>query len=609
MVGPSPAFDAAGFVQTLPTQPGVYRMLSEDGRVIYVGKAKNLKARVASYFRGDQVAPKVMALVREIATMEVTVTHTETEALILEHNLIKRHRPRFNVILRDDKSFPFVQLSAHTFPRLAFYRGNRSQPGRYFGPYPNARAVRDTLLQLQKLFRLRNCKDSFFANRSRPCLQHQIGRCSAPCVGLVSAADYAGDVRAAVMVLEGHSRALTLELTRRMDAAAAALEFEKAATLRDQIAALKEVQARQHATSTRHDDLDVVGLAAEGAEHCIALMFVRGGTTLGTTHFFARAPVDEPDAVLSQFIGQYYLEREAPPLILVAGEVADAELLAASLGERSGHRVEISRGLRGTRARWCEMVTRNAATALGMRLASRAGIAEQLDELQRALGLQTPLGRVECFDISHTQGESTIASCVVFGPEGPVKSDYRRFNIEGVAAGDDYGAMRQAVTRRALRISAGESPAPDLLLIDGGPAQLKVAALALEEQGLNLPAVVGIAKGADRRPGQERLFLLGREVPLILPPDSKALHLLQRVRDEAHRFAIAGHRRARAKSRQTSILEVVPGLGPTRRRALLKEFGGLQGVLRAGVEDLERVKGISRALATTIHEHLHPGAR
>jgi excinuclease ABC subunit C len=379
--------------------------------------------------------------------------------------------------------------------------------------------------------------------------------------------------------------------------------------LRDQIAALKEVQARQHATSTRHDDLDVVGLAGEGAEHCVALMFVRGGTTLGTTHFFTRAPVDEPDAVLSQFIGQYYLEREAPPLILVAGEVADAELLAASLGERSGHRVEISRGLRGTRARWCEMVTRNAGTALNMRLASRAGVAEQLDDLQRTLGVATALRRLECFDISHTQGESTIASCVVFGPEGPLKSEYRRFNIEGVAAGDDYGAMRQAVTRRARRIVSGESPSPDLLLIDGGPAQLRVAAEALAEQGATLPAVLGIAKGPDRRPGQERLFLLGQEVTLILPPDSKALLLLQRVRDEAHRFAIAGHRRARAKSRQTSILEAVPGLGPARRRALLKEFGGLQGVLRAGVEDLERVKGISRALATTIHEHLHPGAR
>jgi len=609
MTAPATAFDAAGFVQTLPTGPGVYRMLSQDGKVIYVGKARNLKSRVASYFRGDQVAPKVMALVREIAAMEVTVTSTETEALILEHNLIKRHRPRFNVILRDDKSFPFVQLSVHGFPRLAFYRGNRAQPGRYFGPYPNARAVRDTLLQLQKLFRLRNCKDSFFANRSRPCLQHQIGRCSAPCVGLVSAADYAGDVRSAVMVLEGHSRELTQELARQMDAAAAALEFERAAVLRDRIAALKEVQARQHATSTRHDDLDVVGLAAEGAEHCIALMFVRGGTTLGTTHFFVRAPVDEPDAVLSQFIGQYYLEREAPPLVLTTGEVADAALLEASLTARSGRAVHIGRGLRGTRARWCEMVVRNAANALAMRLASRAGIAEQLAELQGALGVATPLRRIECFDISHTQGESTVASCVVLGPEGPVKADYRRFNIEGVAAGDDYGAMRQAVARRALRIARGEAPAPELLLIDGGRAQLAVAAEALAEQGVILPALLGISKGPDRRPGQERLFLLGQEVPLILPPDSKALHVLQRVRDEAHRFAIAGHRRARARSRQTSILEVVPGLGPARRRALLKEFGGLQGVLRAGVEDLERVKGISRVLAESIHEHLHPGAR
>jgi excinuclease ABC subunit C len=602
------AFDAAGFVASLPTRPGVYRMFAADGKVIYVGKAKNLKSRVASYFRGDQVAPKVMALVREIAAMEVTVTATEIEALILEHNLIKRHRPRFNVILRDDKTFPFVHLSTHEFPRLAFYRGNRRHPGRYFGPYPNARAVRDVLLQLQKLFRLRNCKDSFFANRARPCLQYQIRRCSGPCVGLVPAADYAADVRAAVMVLEGHSRELTDELTRRMDEAAQALEFEQAAVLRDRIAALKEVQARQHATSTRHDDLDVIGLASEGAQHSIAVMIVRGGTTLGTTHYFTRAPVDEPDAVLAQFIGQYYLEREPPPLVLVAHEVADAGLLEEGLAARAGRKVRIGRGERGTRARWCAMVDDNAANALRMRLASRAGVAEQLDDLRRFLRLEDLPARIECFDISHTQGESTVASCVVFGAEGPMKTDYRRYNIEGVAPGDDYAAMRQAVARRARRIASGESRAPDVLVIDGGPAQLAVAAEALAAEQVSIPVLLGISKGPDRRPGQERLFLLGQESPSILPPDSKALHLLQRVRDEAHRFAIAGHRRARAKARQTSVLEVVPGLGPARRRALLKEFGGLQGVLRAGIEDLERVKGISRGLAVSIFEHLHPGA-
>ncbi len=602
-------FDSKAYVASLPTRPGVYRMLDAAGTVIYVGKAKNLRARVASYFRADQLSPKVMALVGQVAGIEVTVTNSETEALLLEYNLIKQHRPRYNVILRDDKSFPYLFLSAHDFPRLSFYRGARRLPGRFFGPYPSAGAVRETLHQLHKLFRIRGCKDSFFANRTRPCLEYQIGRCSAPCVGLISREDYARDVRSAVNVLEGRSAEVSAELSERMEAAAEGLEYEKAAVLRDQLAALASIQAQQVVSAEGEVDADVIGIATSGPETCISLMFIRGGRNLGSTHFHPRAPVNEPDEVLRAFVAQYYLEREAPPEVLTSLPVPDAELLAAALGERAGRRVGLRQARRGLKLRWVELAVRNAETALQMKVASRAGIREQLEGLRLALGLANPPQRIECFDVSHTQGEATVASCVVFGPEGPAKPEYRRFNIEGVEPGDDYGALRQALLRRFRRIKAGESPLPDVLLIDGGAGQLTQAAAVLAELEVMPPAVVAVAKGADRRPGQERLFLLGHEGPSILPADSKALHLIQRVRDEAHRFAITGHRRSRSRSRQASVLEAVPGLGPSRRRAMLKHFGGLQGVLRAGVDDLAAVRGISRSLAESIYEHLHPGSR
>jgi len=604
-----PDFDPKAFVASLPTRPGAYRMLDARGAVIYVGKAKNLRARVASYFRADQVSPKVMALVGQVAGIEVTVTNSETEALLLEYNLIKQHRPRYNVILRDDKSFPYLFLSAHEYPRLSFYRGARKLPGRFFGPYPSAGAVRETLHQLHKLFRIRGCKDSFFANRTRPCLEHQIGRCSAPCVGLISREDYARDVGSAVNVLEGRSAEVSAELSARMEEAAAGLDFEKAAVLRDQLAALASIQAQQVVSSEGEVDADVIGIAAAGPETSISLMFIRGGRNLGSTHFQPRAPVSEPDEVLAAFLAQYYLEREAPPEVLTSLPVPDAEVIAAALSERAGRRVILRQARRGLKLRWAELAVRNAETALQMKISSRAGIREQLEALRLELGLdETPL-RIECFDVSHTHGEATVASCVVFGPEGPAKQEYRRFNIEGVEPGDDYGAMRQALLRRFRRIKAGESPLPDVLLIDGGAGQLAQAAAVLAELEVALPAVAAVAKGADRRPGQERLFLLGHEGPSILRPESKALHLIQRARDEAHRFAITGHRRSRSRSRQASVLEAIPGLGPSRRRAMLKHFGGLQGVLRAGMEDLAAVRGISRSLAESIYEHLHPGSR
>jgi excinuclease ABC subunit C len=602
-------FDPKAFVKRLPDRPGVYRMLDADGTIVYVGKARSLRSRVGSYFRADQVQPKVQALVRAIAGIEVTVTNSDIEALLLEHNLIKSHRPRFNVILRDDKSFPYVHLSEHEFPRLSFYRGSRRMPGRLFGPYPSASAVHEALNQLHKLFRLRSCKDTFFANRSRPCLEYQIGRCSGPCTGLIDAATYARDVEAVVMVLEGRTQDATARLGTEMDRAAEKLDFERAAMLRDQLGALTDVQARQVMTRARAGaDTDVIAVAEAGGEFAVALMFVRGGQVLGTSTFHPRAPIADAPEVLAAFIAQHYLERDPPPRICLSHAVEDAELLAESLSERAGRQVRIGTARRGFPQRWVALALQNAANALRMREATQSGLAEQFAELGRYLGLEHPPARIECFDVSHTQGEATSASCVVFGPEGPVKADYRRYNIEGVERGDDYGALRQALSRRYRRRKQDESPMPDLLLIDGGRGQLEQAIVALRELDLAMPAVAAVAKGADRRAGQERIFLAGREGASILPPDSKALHLIQRVRDEAHRFAISGHRRKRARSRQTSMLEAIAGLGPARRRALLRHFGGLQGVLRAGVEDLGRAPGIGPALAQAIYEHLHPGA-
>jgi excinuclease ABC subunit C len=584
-------------------------MLDAEGRIVYVGKAKGLRSRVASYFRADQLQPKVQALVRVVAGIEVTVTNSDTEALLLEHNLIKSHRPRFNVILRDDKSFPYVHLSAHEFPRLSFYRGSRKLPGRLFGPYPSASAVHETLNQLHKLFRLRSCKDTFFANRSRPCLEYQIGRCTAPCTGLIGADAYARDVESVAMVLEGRTQDVTVRLGAEMDRAAETLDFERAATLRDQLAALTDVQARQVVTRARAGtDTDVIAVAEADGEFCIALMFVRGGQVLGTSTFHPRAPISEAPEVLGAFLAQHYLERDPPPCVYLSHAVEDSGILEASFSERAGRQIRIAVARRGYPQRWVALALQNAQNALQMREASQAGLAEQFEDLRLFLGIETPIRRIECFDVSHTQGEATNASCVVFGPEGPVKADYRRYNIEGVESGDDYGALRQALSRRYRRRKQEELPLPDLLLIDGGKGQLEQALSVLQELELSVPAVAAVAKGADRRAGQERIFLAGRKGTSILPPDSKSLHLIQRARDEAHRFAISGHRRKRSRTRQTSMLEAIAGLGPARRRALLRHFGGLQGVLRAGVEDLGRAPGIGPALAQAIYEHLHPGA-
>jgi len=601
---PDASFDPQAVLKHLPGRPGVYRMIDAGGQVLYVGKAKDLRRRVSSYF-SRSLNTRLQIMTAQVRDIQVTVTHTEAEALILENNLIKSLKPRYNVLLRDDKSYPYIHLSDGPFPRLSFHRGSRRAPGRYFGPYPSAGAVRQTLHLLQKLFPVRQCEDSFFQNRSRPCLQHQIERCTAPCVGLVTEGDYGSDVADTVLFLEGRTNQVIEGLVQRMEAASAQLEFEQAARLRDQIATLQRVQERQYVSGER-GDLDILACAVQGGLACIQVFFVRAGRNLGNKAFFPRAPDGtEPGAVISAFIAQHYLGAQAPTEILVSHLSEDAELLQAVLGEQMARQVRISTRVRGERARWVDMARQNAALALEARLANRSGMRERLEVLQAALDLDEPPSRLECFDISHTAGELAVASCVVFDAEGPAKADYRRFNIEGVAPGDDYAAMEQALTRRYRRLVAGEARMPDLLLIDGGKGQLNAAAGVLAELGVAGVALVGVAKGAARRPGMERLFLLGREAPIMLPPDSPGLHLIQQIRDEAHRFAITGHRQRRSRSRRTSPLEGLSGVGPKRRQRLLQQFGGLQGIARAGREDLARVDGISPRLAEQIYEAFH----
>jgi excinuclease ABC subunit C len=604
-------FDGRQFASNLPRRPGVYRMYgAADGAaesLLYVGKAASLRDRVGSYFQQSRQAPKVEAMVRLIRHVEVTVTASETEALLLESNLIKQHRPRFNIVLRDDKTFPYILLHEHAFPRFAVYRGPRNARGRYFGPYPNVGAVRESLQQLQKLFRLRNCRDSFFANRTRPCLQYQIGRCSAPCVGFIDEVAYGRDVEAAVMALEGRDSEVARALEQNMRQAAEAQQFERAAQLRDQLVSFRKVQAEQSMDAGSSRDVDVFAITGEPGDYSLAVLLVRGGRSLGTTAFFPRSPGD-PEEALASFLLQHYPREEPAAEVRVNLELPDGQALSEALTTQHGRQITVSRPARGLPARWIEAATANAQQALVMRRARRDDAAELLAALREALNLPATPARIECFDISHTGGEGTVASCVVFTTEGIARKEYRRFNIETVEGGDDYGALREAVSRRYTRIRDGETPPPDLLLIDGGRGQVNAVMPVLVELGFaNLP-VLGVSKGPDRKPGQERLHdgLTGNV--FSLPPDSAALRLIQRIRDEAHRFAIQGHRRRRARRHQESVLETVAGLGPSKRRALLSHFGGLQGVLRAGVADLSLVKGIGTALAQVIYDHLHPGA-
>src|SRR5690348_1886472 len=606
-----PPFDGKAFVRTLATSPGVYRHFDAAGELLYVGKAGNLKKRVGSYFLKPPTEARIAAMVAQIARVEITVTRTEGEALLLESQLIKSLKPRYNILLRDDKSYPYIYLSSgEDYPRLAFHRGARNLPGRYFGPYPSTYAVRESLSLMQKLFKVRQCEDSYFRNRSRPCLQHQIGRCTAPCVGLVSVEDYRNDVRHAEMFLEGRSSAVIDELATSMEQAAMALNFERAAALRDQVAALRKLQAQHHVQGASAD-MDVVACRIEGGMACVSVLFFRNGISLGTRDFFPRLPLDaEPADVLAQFIAQYYLDRPVPRELILGQALADQAILAELLSQHAGRAIELKSSVRGERARFLQMAERNAQASLTARLASRQTLGTRFDDLQKVLGLDSMPRRIECFDISHTMGELTVASCVVFGPEGPEKSHYRRFNIAGITPGDDYAAMHQALTRRFRKVAEGEGVRPDVLLIDGGSGQVAQALEVLKELGVTGIHVVGVAKGPARRAGEETLILAdrppgspGRE---IHPgPTSPALHLVAAVRDESHRFAISGHRKRREKARERSVLEDVPGVGARRRAALLKTFGGLAGVEAAGVEELMRVKGIDRGLAERIYDALH----
>lgn len=602
------AWDPMGRLRQLPGGPGVYRMLDGRGTVLYVGKARNLKRRVGSYFT-RALDRRLQLMVGQIADIEVTLTRTEGEALLLESNLIKSLKPRFNVVLRDDKSYPYLYLSTQDpFPRLAFYRGQRKGPGRFFGPYPSASAVRETLQLLQRLFPVRQCEEGFYRNRSRPCLQYQIRRCSGPCCGLVSPELYAEDVGRTIKFLDGRADEVIDELVGAMEQAAAALEFERAAVLRDQIATLRRIRERQY-VSGEGGDLDLIACAQEGGLNCVQVFFIRAGRNLGNKVFYPQAPADTAEpSLLSGFIAQFYADKPVPAELLCSAEPEERALLEQALSERAGHRVRIKWRVRAERARWLEMARGNAAVALKGRLSSQAGYGLRLEALRESLDLPEIPGRLECFDISHTRGELTVASCVVFDTEGPRKSDYRRFNIEGITPGDDYAALHQALTRRYTRVKQGEYPIPDLLLIDGGRGQIGAVAEALQDLGLSGLSLVGISKGPDRRPGTEQLWLLGQGAPIILPADSPAMHLIEQIRDEAHRFAITGHRQRRAKARTASVLEEIEGVGPKRRQRLLKTFGGMRGLARAGIEDLAQVDGISQGLAQRIHDALHPDA-
>lgn len=600
------SFDGRAYARTLTQGPGVYRMIAVDEAVLYVGKARNLRKRVESYFARGAHDARITSMVAQVARIEVIVTRTEAEALLLESQLIKALKPRYNIDLRDDKSYPWIHLAhEHAYPRIEFHRGARSGKGRYFGPYPSAWAVRQTLNLVHRAFKLRQCEDSVFQNRSRPCLQHQIQRCSAPCVGLISTEQYAQSVTDAETFLDGRSQHLLEQLQLRMSHAAEELDFERAAALRDQIAALRKVTAEQFVQGER-GDLDVVAVATRNGKACIQALFFRGGMSLGNRSFFPRYVGDpEPSEILRAFLVQHYTTHTPPSELLLSEEIEDLDAIAEALSDQRGSRVRLVCKPRGERAQWLEMARRTADAALESELAAASTMLQRRLDLARLLELPAPPERIECFDISHTQGEATVASCVVFDAQGAVKTDYRRFNIEGITPGDDYAAMRQALERRFTRLARGEGKRPDLLLIDGGRGQLAEARSILQGLGLADLNVVGVAKGPERRPGHESL-IMGRDGRELWPgPASPGLHLIQQVRDEAHRFAITGHRARRGKQRVQSTLDEIDGIGARRKSALLKAFGGLRGVAAAGVEELLTVPGIHRELAERIYAQFH----
>lgn len=601
-------FDAKQFLSSVSTSPGVYRMLDEQHNTLYVGKAKRLKTRLASYFRGH-LNTKTQAMVARIADVQITVTRSETEALLLEQTLIKELRPPYNILLRDDKSYPFVFVTDHhPYPALEYKRARqRRDDGRYLGPYPSSGAVRESLALMQKIFRIRNCEDSVFSHRSRPCLQFQIQRCSAPCVDYISKEDYRRDVEHAVMCLEGKSEHVTQALTSEMETASQALNFEEAARLRDQIQQLRQLQQRQF-VDNESGDADIFALAQRPGALGVSILSVRDGRLLGARHHMPKNDLDlPPEILLTEVVSQYYFGQphNVPSEVITSHPLEDGQLIAEALSQQAGKRVRVTCQVRGHRAQWQNLAMTNAEQQLASQLANKTQLTQRFEALQQALALDKLPERLECFDISHSQGEATVASCVVFDQQGPRKSDYRHFRIEGVAAGDDYAAMQQALTRRLKRVKSGEAVAPDILIVDGGKGQLNMARGVLSELAITDVILLGVAKGATRKAGLETLFLETTDNPLPLDPASPALHLIQHIRDESHRFAIAGHRAARDKARRTSTLQNIPGIGPKRRRELLRFFGGLQGVQKASRDELARVPGINAALAETIYNALN----
>jgi excinuclease ABC subunit C len=580
-------------------------MFDQKGLLIYVGKAKNLQNRVGSYFRSRGLNTKTLALVNKIHSIETTITHSETEALLLEHNLIKAHRPPYNILLRDDKSYPHIFLSAHAeFPLLTYKRGSKTAKGQYFGPYPSGGAVKESILLLQKIFKLRNCEDSFFSNRSRPCLQHQIDRCSAPCVGLISKEQYAEDLSHAVLFLKGKNTQLMETLKEQMDHAASDLLYEKAALLRDQISSLRAVQEKQYVTGG-DGDADILAIAIQNGSCCVHQLSIRNGHMLGSNNHFPRLGVETEEAeVLFDFAASLYLGKQNIPTLILLNKVPEGEgVLAQALTQDQGKNIKVASNVRGDRAKWVSMAETNATESLRARLASKASHRQRYKVLQDFLQIEKPLKHLECFDISHTQGEATVASCVVFDQNGPKNRDYRLFNIEGITGGDDYAAMHQAITRRYSRILKENKSLPDLLVVDGGKGQYSMAIKVAQDLGIESMPILGVAKGVTRKAGMEVLIWKTKEVKL--PADSEALHLLQHIRDESHRFAISGHRQQRGKARKVSTLDSIPGIGPAKRKALLRHFGALQSIMGASKEELSKAPGISKNLASILHSSLH----
>lgn len=605
MTDKAQTFDAKNYLKNCSSLPGVYRMYNEKNEIIYVGKAKDLKKRLSSYFRNTGLSAKTQSLVSQIINIETTITHTEGEALILESNLIKEFLPRYNILLRDDKSYPFLFLSTEDdYPMLRLHRGTKRKKGRYFGPYPNAGAVRETLNLIQKVFRIRQCDDSYFKNRSRPCLQYQIKRCTAPCVKSISQHNYANDILHVTQFLEGKSQKVVQDLVAQMEQAATLLQFEKAAEFRDQISYLQSVIEGQYMTGSG-GDIDVIACATHAGHACVEIFFIRNGQSLGTKSFFPKLPESMQEAdILNAFLPQYYLNNDIPAEIILSESLPDHELIAEVLSDKRGKKVMLSSSVRSDRRHWLDNARQNAQKALLTRVNSAAGMIKRFDALQALLHLDHMPARLECFDISHTMGEATVASCVVFTPEGPLKTDYRRFNIEGIEPGDDYAAMKQALKRRYAKIRKSEGKKPDILFIDGGKGQLSQAIEVMNQLEIEDVLLIGVAKGEGRKAGLEKLVMTdGTE--LYPGQQSMALNLILHVRDEAHRFAITGHRAKRQKSRTTSQLEQIPGMGAKRRQSILKHFGGLQAVSKAGVEDLAKTPGISKALAQLIYDSFH----